>query len=58
MQNIKRQRQLSADNKLLLNNFYKYLKGKRFSQSTVITYTYAVADFIEFYNDKTTSDLT
>lgn len=54
----KRDRQLSEDNKTLLNNYYKYLKGKRLSESTISTYTFFVADFIEYYNTKSASSLT
>ena len=49
---VKRIRQLSADNKNLLNDFYKYLKGKRYSSSTITTYCFFVADFVEFNNNK------
>ncbi|MCG1037065.1 site-specific tyrosine recombinase/integron integrase [Polaribacter sargassicola] len=45
-------RNLTEDQKQLLNNFYLYLKGKRYSQSTIQTYTFFVADFINF-NTKT-----
>lgn len=48
----KRVRRLSADNKNLLNNFYKYLKGKRYSKSTINTYSFFMADFIDFNNSK------
>lgn len=47
----KRTRRLSKPHKTLLNNFYIYLKGKRYSQSTIDTYTYFIADLVEFYND-------
>ncbi len=53
----KRIRQLSSDNKNLLNSFYKYLKGKRYSDSTVNTYSFFIADFIEFNNNKTLKTL-
>jgi len=49
---------LTTENKSLLNNFYKYLKGKRYSQSTVATYTFLTADFIAFHNEKHTETLT
>ncbi|MEL0457298.1 site-specific integrase [Flavobacteriaceae bacterium SZ-1-7] len=49
---VKRVRQLSAENKNLLNHFYKYLKGKRYSDSTVKTYSFFMADFIDFYNNR------
>ncbi|MCB4809641.1 site-specific integrase [Tamlana sp. 62-3] len=48
----KRIRQLNDANRKLLNNFYKYLKGKRYSDSTVNTYSQLVADFVEFYNNE------
>ena len=54
----KEARVLSDSNKKLLNDFYKYLKGKRYSISTVETYTYLVADLIAFYNSKNIENLT
>ncbi|WP_439129034.1 site-specific tyrosine recombinase/integron integrase [Polaribacter sp.] len=45
-------RDLTLDEKQLLNNFYLYLKGKRYSQSTIQTYTFFIADFVNF-NTKT-----
>ncbi len=54
----KRIRVLSQENKDLLNNFYKYLKGKRYSKSTIGTYSFFVADFIEFNNPKILKNLT
>lgn len=44
---------LSSSQKQVLNDFYKYLRGKRFSKSTLKTYTYLVAEFI-IYNRSTT----
>ncbi|MDA9339612.1 site-specific integrase [Polaribacter sp.] len=41
-------RNLNANQKKLLNNFYLYLKGKRYSQSTIQTYTFFLADFVSF----------
>ena len=55
---VKRIRQLTTDNKNLLNNFYKYLKGKRYGISTVNTYSFFIADFIEFNNTKGLKTLT
>jgi len=55
---IKRSRILSQENRNLLNNFYKYLKGKRYSKSTIETYSFFVADFIEYHNLKPLQDLT
>jgi site-specific recombinase XerD len=54
----KRLRQLSSEQKLLLNNFYKYLKGKRYSKSTIDTYTFFTADFIEFNGNKALEKIT
>ncbi|QCE40888.1 tyrosine-type recombinase/integrase [Psychroserpens sp. NJDZ02] len=54
----KRIRKISKDNRLILNNFYKYLKGKRYSVSTINTYTQLIADFIEYHNEKDTEALT
>ena len=54
----KRIRNLTDTNRSLLNNFYKYLKGKRYSQSTIDTYTQQIADFIEYNNDNDLEALT
>jgi integrase/recombinase XerD len=43
------QRNLTEAQKTLLNSFYLFLKGKRYSQSTINTYTFFVADFINFH---------
>ncbi|WP_375241287.1 tyrosine-type recombinase/integrase [Polaribacter sp.] len=51
-------RNLSADEKVLLNNFYLYLKGKRYSKSTIQTYTFFVADFINFHTKTALNELT
>lgn len=55
---LKEKRQLTDEQKRLLNNFYKYLRGKRYSKSTIDTYTFFVADFVAFYKDKILEDLT
>ncbi len=49
---------LNPSQKALLNSFYKYLKGKRYSKSTVDTYTHLVADFISFHHLETIESLT
>lgn len=54
----KRIRVLSEENKTVLNNFYKYLKGKCYSISTIRIYTFFVADFIEYHNSRTIESLT
>ncbi|MFY0630168.1 MAG: site-specific integrase [Flavobacteriaceae bacterium] len=51
-------RNLSESQKILLNNFYLYLKGKRYSKSTCDTYTFLVADFVIFYTNKKLQKLT
>ena len=38
-------RNLTPEQRTILNNFYKYLRGKRYSKSTLDTYTMLVADF-------------
>tara|TARA_B110000008_G_scaffold262756_1_gene285469 strand:- start:10473 stop:11642 length:1170 start_codon:yes stop_codon:yes gene_type:complete len=42
-------RNLTEEQKKLLNQFYLFLKGKRYSQSTIQTYTFFIADFINFH---------
>lgn len=54
----KRKRILSDDNRTLLNRFYTYLLGKRYSKSTVNTYSFFIADFIAFHNNKPLQSLT
>ncbi|SDS38694.1 Site-specific recombinase XerD [Formosa sp. Hel1_31_208] len=44
-------RNLNTSQKTLLNDFYIYLKGKRYSKSTMNTYVHYVADFIAFHAD-------
>lgn len=51
-------RNLTEDQKVLLNNFYLYLKGKRYSRSTIQTYTFFVADFVNFYTKIPLEELT
>jgi integrase len=53
-----RKRNLTETQRSLLNNFYKYLKGKRYSKSTIETYSFFVADFIGFNTDKPLESLT
>jgi len=45
-------RQLNEDQKILLNNFFLYLRGKRYRKSTIDTYVFFVADFIAFHTKK------
>lgn len=45
----KQQRHLTKNQKQILNNFYKFLLGKRYSKSTVETYSFFVADFLAYH---------
>ena len=45
-------RQLNEIQKTLLNNFFIYLRGKRYRKSTIDTYVFFVADFIAFHTKK------
>lgn len=51
-------RNLTDTQKELLNNFYLYLKGKRYSKSTIQTYTFFIADFVNFHTKTTLKELT
>jgi|TARA_B110000503_G_scaffold27139_1_gene43081 site-specific recombinase XerD len=51
-------RDLTTAEKKILNNFYLFLKGKRYSQSTIQTYTVFVADFINFHTKTPLEELT
>jgi len=51
-------RDLTDEQKKLLNQFYLFLKGKRYSQSTIQTYTFFIADFINFHTKTPLSELT
>ena len=51
-------RNLNQNQKTLLNNFYLFLKGKRYSKSTIETYTFFIADFISFHTSKELTELT
>jgi len=53
----KAERQLNKVQKQLLNNFYKYLRGKRYSDSTIKNYTFQIADFIDYHRQKAIQDL-
>ncbi|PQJ74174.1 integrase [Polaribacter gangjinensis] len=51
-------RNLTEAQRTLLNNFYLYLKGKRYSESTIQTYTFFVADFVNFHTETALEELT
>ncbi|NNL61680.1 MAG: site-specific integrase [Flavobacteriaceae bacterium] len=54
----KQKRHLSQMQRDTLNGFVTYLRGKRYSKSTVETYSSLVADFLEFMQDKPLETLT
>ena len=56
--NIAFKRDLTDEQKKLLNQFYLFLKGKRYSQSTIQTYTFFIADFINFHTKIPLAELT
>lgn len=45
---IKTERTLTEGNKEIIRNYVKYLRGKRYSESTIMTYFTFIADFIDF----------
>ncbi|MGJ8745812.1 tyrosine-type recombinase/integrase [Polaribacter sp.] len=51
-------RNLTEDQKKLLNTFFLYLRGKRFSESTIQTYIFFVADFVNFNTNTPLEKLT
>lgn len=55
--NLKK-RDFTKDQKDFLNGFYKYLKGKRYSESTVKTYSLFIADFVDYYKNKNVDEYT
>lgn len=50
-------RNLTKAQRHVLNGFYLYLRGKRYSKSTLDTYSMLVADFIAFHYNKAFTDL-
>lgn len=55
---VKEKRNLSEENKTVIRNYVNYLKGKRYSESTVKTYFTFIADFINYIRDKPIHTLT
>lgn len=51
-------RNLTESEKQLLNKFFSYLKGKRYSESTIETYTFFIADFVNFHTKTPLDQLT
>lgn len=48
---------LTREQKDILNGFYKYLRGKRYSASTINSYSFLTADFIAYYHTETIESL-
>src|SRR5690606_7131503 len=48
----------SKDQNKVLNDFSIYLRGKRYSESTIKTYTFFIAEFVLFHRNKTLRVLT
>ncbi len=51
-------RHLSENTQQQLQEFAKYMNGKRYSESTVHTYSTFIADFLDYLKDKDISELT
>ncbi|UBM61303.1 tyrosine-type recombinase/integrase [Candidatus Sulfidibacterium hydrothermale] len=51
-------RRLSEEMQNLLRDFAKYLRGKRYSESTVHTYSTFIADFLDFLRNKKPEEIT
>ena len=49
---------LTATQRMVLNGYYRYLQGKRYSQSTIKTYTFFVSEFVKFQHKITFEDYT
>jgi len=54
----KRVREINASHRSILLGFRDYLRGKRYSKSTVSTYLALTADLVEFYNNTPLTDIT
>lgn len=57
IKSIKKERVISEQNKQVIRDFVKFLKGKYYSESTVKTYFTFIADFIEYIKDKPLKEL-
>ncbi len=49
---------LSEEQALKIAEFIRWLKSKRYSESTIKTYTEAIKTFLLYYSDKSVSDIT
>ena len=55
---VKYKRQLAPYRRKILNGFYLFLKGKRYSMSTIRAYTFHMADLLSFHSDVPLDQLT
>lgn len=53
----KKQRNISEENKEIIRLYVKYLKGKRYSESTIKTYFTFIADFFDYIKDRPINEL-
>jgi hypothetical protein len=52
LKKIKVNRKLSKENSEVLDSFIKYLEGKRYSQSTIETYSIFIGNFLQYLKKK------
>lgn len=52
LKKIKVDRKLSKENREVLDSFIKYLEGRRYSQSTIETYSIFIGDFLKYLKEK------
>lgn len=58
LKKIKVDRKLSKENRVVLDSFIKYLEGRRYSRSTIETYSVFIGDFLEYLKEKSITDTT
>ncbi len=58
LNSFKEKRNISEENKVVIRNYVKYLKGKCYSESTVKTYFTFVADFFNYIQNTPLNELT
>jgi len=58
LKRIRVPRELSKENGKVLNSFTKYLEGRRYSQSTIGTYSIFIGDFLQYLKDKPLKEIT
>lgn len=58
IKNIRIERNLTKENKDVLDSFIKYLEGKRYSKSTIESYSIFIGDFLEYLKAKPLKEIT